>query len=139
MKSTQVASQNDTRFEVRDAGNGTGWGLFAALPIRKGEFILEYVGNKIPTPVADDSKSRYLFEIDDDWTIDGPPDINLAGYVNHACKPNVEAEIEDGKINYYAMRDIEPGEELAIDYGKEYFDEFIKPVGCRCRAATHRK
>ena len=24
------------------------------------------------------------------------------------------------------------GEEITYDYGKEYFDEYIKPKGCRC-------
>ena len=24
------------------------------------------------------------------------------------------------------------GEELTYDYGKEYFNEFIKPIGCKC-------
>jgi SET domain-containing protein len=134
MESTTI----DGRFFIRDAGNGTGWGLFAAQPIAQDDFILEYTGEKIPTSRADESNSRYLFEIDDEWTLDGPPPSNTAGYINHACVPNVEAYVEDGKIMIYALRDIEPGEELLIDYGEEYFDEFIRPVGCRCGALKHR-
>lgn len=131
------------RFEVRDGRPGTGRGLFTRQAIRQGEFVLEYKGRRIPSSIADEMSSRYLFEIDGTWTVDGPPSRNTAGYVNHACVPNVEAEIEagdDGKdhINIYALRDIEPGEELTIDYGQEYFDEFIKPVGCKCGALRHR-
>ena len=128
----------DARFFVADSPMGTGSGLFAAQPIKKGDFIIEYVGKKIPTPIADESDSRYLFEIDDEWTLDGPPEINTAGYINHACEPSVEAEIEDGKINIYALRDIPVGEELTIDYDQEYYDEFIKPIGCKCPARKHR-
>ncbi len=129
---------NETRFEVREGRPGTGLGLFARKDIRKGLFILEYTGKKIAAKVADASPSRYLFEIDDTWTIDGKDESNTARYINHACLPNTEAEIEDGHINIYALRDIHEGEEITIDYGDEYFDEFIKPVGCKCGALKHR-
>lgn len=122
----------DPRFEVREGRPGTGLGLFARTPIVKGDFIIEYKGTKIPTATADESESRYLFEIDDVWTLDGPVPENIAGYINHDCHPNVEAEVEDGKINIYAQKDIAAGEEFTIDYDQEYFDEFIKPVGCKC-------
>jgi hypothetical protein len=37
-----------------------------------------------------------------------------------------------GKIFYEANRDIKKGEEITTDYGEEYFNQYIKPVGCRC-------
>ncbi|HWO07079.1 MAG TPA: SET domain-containing protein [Candidatus Paceibacterota bacterium] len=120
------------RFEVREGRPGTGLGLFAKIPFQKGDFLLEYTGKKIPTVVADESDSEYLFEINADWTIDGPPEINLAGYINHDCHPNTESDIVDGRIIIEAIRDIAAGEELTIDYGNEYFDEFIRPKGCKC-------
>jgi SET domain-containing protein len=119
-------------FEVKESLPGVGQGLFARTPLAKDSFILEYIGKHIPSADADVSKSRFLFEIDDQWTIEGDVPENTARYINHACDPNTEAEIEDGKINIYAIRDIAPGEELTIDYGEEYFDEFIRPIGCRC-------
>jgi SET domain-containing protein len=136
-------SAENLRFEVKEGRPGTGLGLFAREDIRKRAFILEYTGKKIPTKVADEMSSRYLFEIDDKWTIEGPVPGNLAGYINHSCDPNTEAEIEEGTdgedhINIYALRRIKTGEELTIDYGQEYFDEFLKPAGCKCGAAKHR-
>ena len=117
-----------------------GQGLFAQCNIKKGEFILEYTGKKIPTAVADAMEtSRYLFEIDEEWTIDGSPRSNTARYINHSCNPNTEAEIVDGHIMITAVQNIKKGEELTIDYDTEYFDEFIRPVGCKCAAATHHR
>lgn len=121
------------RFDIRLSAPETGMGLFARAPIKKGAFVIEYIGQRIPTKVADESGGRYLFEVDSDWTIDGEAEWNTARYINHSCKPNVEAEIdENDRIMISALRDIKPGEELTIDYGEEYFDEFIKPVGCKC-------
>ena len=122
----------DSRFAIKKSLPGVGKGLFAVESIKKGERILEYTGEKIPTKEANESDSRYLFEVDKNWTVDGPVPANLAGYVNHSCEPNTEAQIEDGRIFYYATCDIKSGEELTIDYGEEYFKEFIEPVGCRC-------
>lgn len=123
----------DPRFEVKGSRPGTGLGLFAQVSIKKGDFILYYTGTKIPTKVADEHPGKYLFEIDEEWTIDGETKDNTARYINHDCYPNVEAEIsEDDQIEIAAIRDIAVGEELTIDYGDEYFDEFIRPGGCKC-------
>jgi len=126
----------DARFEIRRSKPGMGQGLFAVVPIRKGDFILEYTGKKIPTPLADTMTSRYLFEIDEEWTIDGSPRSNTARYINHSCNPNTEAEIDGGHIMITAVRAIKKGEELTIDYDTEYFDEFIRPVGCKCASCV---
>lgn len=119
-------------FTVRKSGPGLGKGLFANENIKKGAFILEYTGKKIPTALADTLKSRYLFELDSEWTIDGSARSNTARYINHSCEPNTEAEIRDGRILIHAVKPIRKGEEVTIDYDTEYFDEFIRPVGCKC-------
>ena len=123
---------------VKKSRAGTGQGLFAAAMFRKGEFIAEYTGTKIPAALADISKSRYLFEIDSEWTIDGSTRLNIARYINHSCAPNAEAGICEGKIFISAVRTIRRGEEITIDYDTEYFDEFIRPTGCKCGASLHR-
>ncbi len=122
--------------EVKPSLMQTGDGLFAGADVMKGDFIAEYTGTKITTALADVSKSRYLFEVDSKWTIDGETSSNIARYINHACEPNTEAEIHDDHILISAIRDIKAGEEFTIDYGKEYFDEFIKPKGCKCVQCT---
>lgn len=137
MKTT--GTTGDPRFEIREGRPGTGLGLYAKEDIKKGDFVLEYTGKKIPTKVADDmEEARYLFEIDKKWTIDGEDESNTARYINHCCDPNVEAEVHDGHILITAVRDIHAGEELGIDYGEEYYKEFIKPDGCLCAATRHQ-
>ena len=122
---------------------GVGMGLFAPRKYKKGDFVVEYSGIRIPTKEADEHKGRYLFEIDDTWTVDGEATSNPARYINHSCDPNTEAEIEkgadkEGHIMIYAARSIAASEELTIDYGDEYFNEFIRPVGCRCGSKNCR-
>lgn len=124
--------------EIRDSRAGLGSGLFASRAFEKGDFIVSYTGQKISSREADLSKSRYLFELDEEWTIDGETFSNIGRYINHACSPNAEAEIHDEEILIIATRTIRQGEEITIDYGDEYFDEFIRPVGCRCESCVTR-
>jgi uncharacterized protein len=114
---------------------GSGLGLFAMEEVKKGDFVIEYKGKKITTKEADTLGTKYLFEISKKWTVDGSNKKygNEARYINHSCKPNCEAEIDKyDHILIYAIKNIKKGDELNYDYGEEYFDEFIKPSGCRC-------
>lgn len=122
---------------VRVAKANTGLGLFATRPYKKGERIIEYVGRTLTTPEEYTSRSKYLFEVNKRKTIDGATRSNIARYINHSCVPNCEPEIERGRVFIDAIKRIAPGEEFAYDYGEEYFDEHIRPRGCRC--PKHRK
>jgi SET domain-containing protein len=42
--------------------------------------------------------------------------MDMASYLNHSNTPNI-ASVEEG-VFFEAMRDIKPGEELLVDYGK---------------------
>jgi SET domain-containing protein len=112
----------------------TGLGLFADEAIRKGTCIIEYVGPEVPKAKRDSINSRYLFEVSKSKTIDGSPRYNTARYINHGCDPNAEPVIHGGRIFIMAIKPIAPGDEITYDYGKDYFDMFIKPHGCRCPA-----
>lgn len=115
--------------------SATGLGLFAAEPIKKNTTIIEYRGRRIPTRLAQELDRRrankYLFEIDRRWTIDGSSRRNLARYVNHACKPNAEAVLRQGRMMFRALKDIPVGAEITIDYGEEHMALYFKH-GCRC-------
>jgi len=56
-----------------------------------------------------------------------PGDVVLAlGYgmlYNHSAAPNVEYEQDErGSITFFALRAVEPGDELTIDYGGEWWE-----------------
>lgn len=118
----------------------TGFGLFATEEIKKGAFIIEYTGPKLTNAQADErAHSRYLFELNSRWTIDGALRSNTARYINHACRPNAEPYITGGRIKIRAKKRIRPDEEITYDYGKAHFDEFIKPKGCLCTACREKR
>jgi SET domain-containing protein len=127
---------------VRVGRAATGLGLFAARPIAKKTYIATYRGKRIPTVEAHRREQRgtakYMFEINRRWSIDGSSRRNLGRYINHACDPNTEAVLRAGKIVFVAIRAIAVGEEITLDYGEEYFELFIKPVGCRCASCARR-
>jgi SET domain-containing protein len=114
----------------------TGLGLFAAKPIAKGELIVEYTGRRIPTQQAHERERRtgckFMFELNNRWTIDGSSRRNIARYVNHACRPNAEFELLRSKLMLRACKALAPGDEITCDYGDDYFKLFIAPIGCRC-------
>jgi uncharacterized protein len=113
----------------------TGLGLFATDVIEKGTFIIDYVGPRISSEEVFSRRSaRYLFEINSRWTIDGSPRWNTARYINHSCRPNAEALVSRGRIRIKATKRIKPDDEITYNYGKNYFDTFIKPIGCKCLA-----
>jgi SET domain-containing protein len=116
-----------------------GLGLFARVPIRKGQFIVRYSGRKIPTETADDLDTRYLFEINTRWTIDGATRRNIARYINHSCRPNAEVYFVKHVIKNRAIRNIKAGDEITYYYGRNYIEAFIKPLGCRCLACARKK
>lgn len=124
---------------IRVGRASAGLGLFAVRAFKKGERIIEYVGRHISVAEEYTSRSKYLFEVNKRKTIDGKPRINIAGYINHSCRPNCEPEIERGHIFIDAIKGIKPGDEFTYDYGKEYVDEHIKTFGCRCAKCAEQK
>jgi len=124
--------------KVRVKRSSAGLGLFAEVPFTKGDLIIEYTGETISEEEANRRGGKYLFELNDKWTIDGKGRDNVARYINHSCKPNCYPELNENetKVFIYAKRKITPGEELTYNYGKDYFNQEIKPTGCRCNKCS---
>lgn len=131
--------KHNSPFSLSVKRSSAGLGAFTNEPIKKGKFILDYSGELISNKEANERGGRYLFDVNSRWTMDGRKLENLSRYLNHSCRPNCEPKIRGKRIVIYAIKNIAAGDELVYDYGKEYFDAYIKPHGCRCPKCTDKK
>ncbi len=127
-------SKKDTPKKIAVKRSSAGLGLFATSDFKKGELVIEYTGDRITDAEAQKRGGKYLFEVHDNLTIDGTKRHNTGRYMNHACKPNAEAEHDEETDRIYirAKKTIKSGEEITYHYGKDYFRRMIQPVGCKC-------
>ena len=97
-----------------------GHGVYATRRIKKGTRIIEYTGERIPDENIEDdngSSHTFYFALSNGKVID--PAVNGgndARWINHSCEPNCEAIEDRNRVFIYAIRDIQPGEELFYDY-----------------------
>src|SRR5215472_3946672 len=121
----------------------TGLGLFATKPIKKGTRIIRYFGPILDSriPEQDDIENKYLFELNNRWTIDGSVRKNVARYINHSCRPNAESDVRPRKRKVFirAIKNIEAGDEISYDYGTDYFKAYLKPIGCKCASCENKR
>jgi SET domain-containing protein len=116
-----------------------GKGCFAAVAFKRRRKIAEYVGEKISRhEVARRVKNKrrlYISGIDSYWAIDGIHGGNGTQFINHSCEPNCYSKVIHGHILFFALRDIEPGEEILLDYGDSYHSDRKR---CSCGAPSCR-
>ena len=127
-----------------------GKGVFAAQPLRAGERLLEYKGQRISWKEAvrrhpydpDEPNHMFYFALEDGRVIDGNVDGNSARWINHSCSPNCEAEEIEGRVFIQALRDISADEELFYDYGlvidERQTKKLKKEYACHCGARKCR-
>lgn len=109
-------------------------GVYAEEYIPARRKVIEYTGERISrreTARRGDNSLTYLFTLDNYWTIDGAVGGSGAEIINHCCEPNLRSTIHKGHILYWSKRDIEPGEELTVDY---LFSKKIDKIPCYCGA-----
>ena len=127
-----------------------GRGVRAAMPIKKGSRVIEYLGERVSHAEADrrydlkgeDDGHTFLFIASNRTVIDAGVAGNEARFINHSCDPNCETVIERGRVFIEAIRNIEPGEELGYDY-KLTWESTDDPselanYACRCGAKRCR-
>lgn len=131
------------RIEVRPSGVH-GRGVFAVKTIRSGERVIEYKGKRISWRKAlkrhphdpENPQHTFYFSLEDGRVIDGNDHGNRARWINHSCGPNCEAREEGDRVYIYALRDIEPDEELSYDYGlvidARYTKKLKREYACYC-------
>jgi hypothetical protein len=96
--------------------------VFALLPVAAGERLIEYTGEvtswrRAAAGQRADDGHTFVFGLSDGHVIDGSRGGNSARFINHACAPNCEAVETGQRVFIHALVDIQPGDELFIDYG----------------------
>ncbi|VUZ57572.1 unnamed protein product [Hymenolepis diminuta] len=121
-----------------------GWGARTLQFIPKDEFVNEYVGELIDeaesrrrTDFAKENnvKCTYIMALDHRY-VDAGPKGNMSRFYNHSCDPNLSAHIwnvkGDFRIGLFAVRDIQPGEELTFNYNS--YSNGVSMGKCHCGA-----
>lgn len=118
---------------VRIGQTPHGYGVFATRGYRPGQVIGRVTGRLVEDP---EFGSEYCIDVGTDRSLDPAPPFR---FLNHSCEPNCELVSEDveddcGKVVgvrvwVEAIRAIDPGEELRIDYA--WPADTSIPCGCR--------
>uniref|UniRef100_A0AAY4AHW2 Histone-lysine N-methyltransferase NSD3 n=1 Tax=Denticeps clupeoides TaxID=299321 RepID=A0AAY4AHW2_9TELE len=108
---------------------GRGWGLKSKQDLKKGDFVIEYVGELID---SEECRQRirhanenhvtnfYMLTLTKDRVIDAGPKGNLSRFMNHSCSPNCETQKwtvnGDVRIGLFTLCDIPADTELTFNY-----------------------
>lgn len=124
-----------SHFRLAVLRSHSGRGLFTQERIPKGSLVVEYIGRPATAKQMKENRGKYLFWTSDTSMIDGNVPANIARFINHSCEPNCETRIRNRRVYIFALRAIQPGEELSYDYGEEYFELHLAGL-CRCATCS---
>ncbi|XP_067008061.2 histone-lysine N-methyltransferase NSD2 [Anabrus simplex] len=123
--------------------DGRGWGLKTLADIKKGDFVIEYVGElideaeyrrRLERKHQEKDENYYFLTIDKDRMLDAGPKGNIARFMNHSCQPNCETQKwtvnGDTRVGLFALSDIPEGTELTFNYNLECVGPDKKPCMC---------
>lgn len=112
-----------------------GQGAFAAEAVPRGRKIGEIRGESISVDEARIRATRseriMIVELSAVRAIDFSRSADPMRYTNHSCAPNARLDIRQGRVEFYALRAIAPGEEITVDYGETHHEGRL---ACRCGA-----
>lgn len=120
---------------------GRGWGLKTLQDVKKGQFVMEYVGEVIDEEECRHRMAKmheqnctdfYFLTINKDKIIDAGPKGNLARFMNHSCQPNCETQKwtvnGDTRVGLFALCDVPAETEVTFNYNLDCFGN----DKCRC-------
>ena len=112
-----------------------GQGAFAAERIPQRLKIGEIRGRSLS---VDDARIRatrqeriMIVEVSTRRAIDFSRSDDPLRFTNHSCAPNARLCIRQRRVEFYALRDIEVGEEITVNYGETHHEGRLV---CRCGA-----
>jgi SET domain-containing protein len=110
-----------------------GQGAFAAEPIPGRRKIGEIRGESISVAEANRRARRLerimIVEVSEYRAVDASGSTDPLRFTNHSCRPNAVLRIRQGRIEFYALRDLKPGEEITVNYGETHH---AGTLACRC-------
>lgn len=116
-----------------------GQGLFSLsdIPARRkiGELAGELISIREARRRALNRKRIHIAELNNGNAMDASVDGNEFKYVNHSCSPNIFMRTRGNRIEFYALKDIRPGEELTCDYKETHHEGSL---ACRCGSENCR-
>ncbi|MCP5272402.1 MAG: SET domain-containing protein-lysine N-methyltransferase [Burkholderiaceae bacterium] len=114
-----------------------GQGAFAAEPVPARRKIGEIRGEAISVDEARIRATRseriMIVELSPRRAIDFTRSADPMRYTNHSCDPNARLDIRNGRVEFYALRDIALDEEITVDYGETHHEGRLR---CRCGATN---
>lgn len=140
--------------------NGCGWGLKTLEEIKRGQFVLEYLGEVITQMDADVrdeaydfTGATYLFDLGANglFTVDAGLAGNASRFINHACDPNLQVytvwgEQQDPglpRLAFFSRRRVAKGEQLTFDYKMQGDADYLQAEGdrikCKCGSKNCRE
>jgi SET domain-containing protein len=124
------------KFDVRvQRSRIDGYGVFAAEAIPAHRKIGEIRGETISVAEARrraEGRERIMIvEISARRAIDASASQDPMRFTNHSCQPNARLTIRDGRVEFYALRAIDTGEEITVNYGPTHHEGTL---ACRCGA-----
>jgi SET domain-containing protein len=112
-----------------------GRGAFAAetIPARRkiGEIRGESISVREARRRARGQQRIMIVEVSERRAIDAAQSADPLRFTNHSCRPNAVLRIRQGRVEFYAMRDVAAGEEITVDYGETHHEGRL---ACRCGA-----
>jgi hypothetical protein len=117
-----------------------GEGIFAGESIPKGTIVFYYSSNDVYVSKKEfqcssnfEKQQIYKFGVEDEygnWIV-------TDGDANHSCDANILSLFVDGLYCDVAVKDIQIGEEITIDYGL-FYSSFPWMMTCRCHSCNCR-
>ena len=124
----------------RDNSFIDGEGIFAGESIPKGTIVFYYSSNDVYVSKKEfqcssnfEKQQIYKFGVEDEygnWIV-------TDGDANHSCDANILSMFVDGLYCDVAVKDIQIGEEITIDYGL-FYSSFPWKMTCRCHSCNCR-
>jgi len=112
-----------------------GQGAFAAETILARRKIGEIRGQSMSVDDARIRATRHerimIVEVSARRAIDFSKSSDPLRFTNHSCAPNARFCIRQRRVEFYALRDIAPGEEITVRYGATHHEGRL---ACRCGA-----